>query len=224
MGKFSVAVCDDSRQICDFIEFIVTRENDIDFAGSASSSEDCLSLVRRKRPDVLLLDMQIECDNSGVLLIPKILAIKSDIKIIILTVHQEDEYIFEALCEGALNYLLKTDSDRDIITAIKKTWEDDIEFSTAVSQAILKQSKEIKRAQKSMLYLVNIMRNLSTSEFEVLRAVYDGKTYKEIAKERVVEEGTIRVQASRILRKFNTGSMRSLIKDLRNLQIFELFG
>ncbi len=223
MNKISVAICDDSRQICDYIEFICNREDSIDFKGSANSSGECLDLIQAEMPDVLLLDMQIECDNSGVLLIPEILGIKNDIKIIILTVHKEDEYIFEALCEGAVNYILKTCSEEEIIGAIKDATRDNIELSPEVSKAILKQGKEIKRAQKSMLYLVNIVRNLSTSEFEVLKAVYDGKSYKDIAKERVVEEGTIRVQVSRILRKFNVGSMRALVKSLRDLQIFELF-
>ena len=223
MNKISVAICDDSRQICDYIEFICNREDIIDFKGSANSSGECLDLIQAEMPDVLLLDMQIECDNSGVLLIPEILGIKNDIKIIILTVHKEDEYIFEALCEGAVNYILKTCSEEEIIGAIKDATRDNIELSPEVSKAILKQGKEIKRAQKSMLYLVNIVRNLSSSEFEVLKAVYDGKSYKDIAKERVVEEGTIRVQVSRILRKFNVGSMRALVKNLRDLQIFELF-
>lgn len=77
------------------------------------------------------------------------------------------------------------------------------------------------KMQKSLLYTVNQITKLSKSEISVLRGIYYGKSYREIAAERYVEEGTIRAQASGILRKFETKSMKSLIKSLKEMELFE---
>ena len=67
------------------------------------------------------------------------------------------------------------------------------------------------------------MSKLSVSEFEVLKLIYAGKSYREIANERFVEPSTIKVQASRILKKFDEKSMSVLIEDIRRLKLFDLF-
>lgn len=224
MNNLTVAICDDSKQMCEYIEFICGRADDIEFVGYACSSKECLALVEEKAPDVLLLDIQIEQDNSGVLLIPQILDIEPQTKILILTVHKEDEYIFSALAEGASNYILKTQSAEEILSAVRNVNKDNLQLNADITKAILNQGKKIQRSQQSLLYTANIIWQLTASEYEVLKSVYDGKSYKEIAKERYVEEGTIRVLVSRLLKKFNVERMSVLVKELRNLQIFDFCG
>ena len=73
------------------------------------------------------------------------------------------------------------------------------------------------------MQMLEIMSRLSVSEYEVLKLIYAGKSYREIAKERFVEVATIKVQASRILKKFNEKSMVVLIAQIKNLKLFDLF-
>ena len=69
--------------------------------------------------------------------------------------------------------------------------------------------------------MIHKITKLSKSEMNILRGVYYGKTYREIASERYVEEGTIRAQISGIIRKLNVSSMKTLIKNLKSMDLFE---
>ena len=92
-----------------------------------------------------------------------------------------------------------------------------------ISRSLTRKAADIHNAQKSILYLIQVVSKLSTGEFEVLKLISEGNSYREIAKLRFVEEGTIRVMASRILKKFSCKNMNQLLKQLNQANIFDLF-
>ena len=89
--------------------------------------------------------------------------------------------------------------------------------------SLIQQSQRIARHQQSLLYIISILSTLSHSEFEILKSVCSGKTYRQIAQDRFVELGTIKKQVSRILKKFNSNNMKDIIEDLTALNVFDIY-
>lgn len=81
----------------------------------------------------------------------------------------------------------------------------------------------IKTYQDSLIYTLNIVSKLTTAEFEVLYALRHGKSYRQVAEERFVEDVTIRTQVNKILKKFGEHNIKTVIKSLENLKIFDIY-
>ena len=85
----------------------------------------------------------------------------------------------------------------------------------------ISETKNLYNSHSSLLYVVNQMVKLSASEYDVLRDIYNGLTYREIAQRRVVEEGTIKTLASRIIKKLEANSMKEVISFLKKIRYFD---
>ena len=218
-----LAICDDSEILCRYFRMVFSKVDAVEFVGEAYSTPQCLEMVSRVLPDVLLLDIQIETDDAGLRIIEELLRRHPDLKIIILTVHKEDNYIFTAFASGACDYIIKTAEADEVVEKVLAVYHNTSTLRPEIARILAKKSQEVQTMQKSLLTMVNQISKLSQSEFEVLKALYYGDSYRKIAMERFVEEGTIRTHGSRIINKFGQPNMRSLLKTLRELKVFELF-
>lgn len=223
MDKIKLALCDDIKYLCDYFESVFKKDGRFEFVGMAHNSKQCLALIQKTRPDILLLDIQMEKNDSGVELIPKLLAEHPALKIIILTIHEEDEYILRAFTFGASDYILKTAPIEKVVSSVIAVHNNTSSLRPEIAQLILAECSRVRQAHSSMLYLLSMVSKLSNSEFEVLKELYDGKSYKELSKTRFVEEITIRTQVNRIVKKFGAANIKSLVEDLKKMQAFDIF-
>lgn len=216
-----LAMCDDMISLCEYYKKIFSDCADVDFVGCAHNAEECKELVKKTMPDVLLLDIQMQSTDDGIEVIDDLLEIKENLKIVMLTAHKVDNYVFRAFALGAKDFIYKTASDSEIIEKIRNVYNDNVMLNSDISGILAKKARDVMSQQQSLLYVLNQLTRLSRSEISVLRGVYYGKTYKEIAAERFVEEGTIRTQASGIMKKFEAKSMKALVKSLKKMELFE---
>ncbi len=223
MGKIKVAICDDFEYICKYFKNEIDMTEDMECVAFAKNSAECLEMVKREKPDVLLLDIQIETKDSGITLIPMVLEASPDTKIIMITIHENDDFIFKALTLGAIDYVIKTTPIEEIISTIRAIYHNAKALSPAIAQKILRHAETISNQNKSILYMFNLLKELTTAEFEVLSDFYSGLSYKEISKKRVVEESTLRSQVSKIIKKLDAPNMRALVKNLHELNAFDIF-
>ena len=193
----------------------------MEVVGTAQNGDECKALVQKTQPDILLLDIQMRTNDEGLEVIKDLLEIKPDLKIIMLTAHRVEDYVFRAFSSGAVDFLYKTAEDGEIVSKVLDVYQNKAAIDADIAAPLTKKLRDVMKMQKSLLYTVNQITKLSKSEISVLRGIYYGKSYREIAAERYVEEGTIRAQASGILRKFETKSMKSLIKSLKEMELFE---
>ena len=138
-----------------------------------------------------------------------------------LTNYDDNNYIFSAFVNGATDYVLKTLSNQEILQALNNVSENRTSLRPEIAQKLVQKSKEIQKQNLSLVYAINMLTKLSTSEFEVLKQCYYGESYKQIAETRFVDVSTIRTLASRIIKKFHYGNMKELVKALTKLNIFE---
>ena len=223
MDKIRVAICDDAEYLCKSYKLKSESEPDILFVSEAHNSTDCLDMVRNNQLDVLLLDIQMEDEMSGVDIVPDIKEIAPNLKVIILTSYDDENFVFKAFLNGADDYIVKSLDNINIFQIIRNVFYNISMLRPEIAQKISKKLSEYKDEQKSVLYLINIMSKLSIGEFEVLKFICSGESYKQIAKRKYVEESTIRTLASRIIKKFEVARMDILVKRLRATNVLSLF-
>ena len=223
MKKIHWGICDDNEYICFIYQTELSKYEYLEFSGDIHCAKDCLDFCAKHPIDILLLDIQLENETAGINIIPKIKKLFPMIKIIILTSYEDEEYIFSAFANGADDYFLKTLPIEQLSVKIQSVYDNTSSLSPNIAQTLSKKAKEISDYQKSLLYTLKIMTSLSTSEFEVLKLVCKGYSYKEISTYRYVDLGTVKAQASKILKKFDTHNMKQLAESLNKQKIFDLF-
>lgn len=223
MDKITVAICDDMESVCKYFENVFTHTEDIAFVGAAHNAKEGVELVREKTPDILLLDIQMETNDAGVNAVPKILEASPSTKIIMLSIHREEEFVFKALTMGAVDYRCKDVSTGELLKTVRAVHGNNLDIRPEIAEILLNQSKILKKDNETLLYTITLLSKLSTAEFEVLKDLCDGLSYKEIAKKRFVEEITVRSQVVRIVKKFDVSNIRKLTKTLKALDVFKIF-
>lgn len=219
--KIKVAICDDVKFLCDGFCEQFAQFSDLEPVGAAYSAADCPDLLREKSPDVLLLDIRMETKTAGLDILPEIKHSFPSVKIIMLTSFIDDEYIFAAFANGADDYCDKTTSVDKIAETIKKVYDNDASLRPEIAQKLVQRTQQVQRNQLSLLYLYNRISQLSTGEYELLREMYYGSSYKNIAAEKFIEIDSVRKMAKRVLRKMSASTMKELVEQLRELRFFE---
>lgn len=164
----------------------------IEVVGQASNGEEAISLTAKLQPDVILMDMRMPiCD--GVAATRSIHQRYPWIRIVVLTVFDDDEYIGQSLQAGAIGYLLKRTPAEQIVTAIRSAHSGYSQLGPTIAQKVF-----AHLAPKASSSTVQHHR-LSKRELEVLQHIAQGKNNQEIARSLYITEGTVRNYVTRIL-------------------------
>lgn len=224
MEKIKIVIIEDMIDIADYFETVLGKEPDIEVAGIARNGQEGIEMVEAVMPDIVLMDIQMEHQTAGIEATEIIKERFPDIKVIILTVSEDDEMIFSAFTAGASEYIVKTASANDIANSIRLVYKNELSLRPELASKILNEFSRIKSSQDSLIYTLNIVSKLTTAEFDVLCALRQGKTYRQVAEERFVEDVTVRTQVNKILKKFGVHNVKTVIKSLENLKIFDIYG
>jgi len=220
-ASIRVMIVDDLKNIRDYFQMILENEPDMEVVATAESGVEAVNRFRETEPEVVLMDIQMETRIAGIEATVKIKEMNPDTKVIILTIHEEDEFLFRAYSAGAMDYIVKTNSVADILRSIRDASKNQLSLKPATAQKILNEYYRIKDNQSKMVQILNIVSRLTNSEYDVLKSAYDGYSYRTIAELRFVEEVTIRGHVTKILRKFNARSMKEVIRTLKEISFFE---
>lgn len=218
----NVMIVDDIPEISSHFSFVLQNEKDINVVGVASKGSEAVKKAIKLKPDVILMDIQMETDDAGLIATKQILEKLPDTKIIMLTIHDSIQNITEAYMHGAVDYVLKTSSVREIIDAIFDA-VNQVNFSNSVNKAIINEMIKLKKAQSDMILSFKLLSNLTNSDLEIIELLCQGKKYKEIAKDRFVEEVSIRSRINKISKKLNGTSIRELVNLLNSCNFFEAY-
>lgn len=222
MGKIKILIVDDIADIREYFQMILSKEPDMEVVGLASSGIEAFQKAKELNPDVILMDIQMETRTAGIDATNAIKYIVPDVRVIILTIHEEDEYLFQAYCAGVMDYIVKTDSISQILNSIRTVYANKLMLRPGVADKIIDEFTRLKTQQKSMIYILNIISKLTNSEFEILKCFYEGSSYKTISETRFVSQATIKSQVNSILKKFEMKNMKEVIKLLKQINFHEI--
>lgn len=222
MSEIKILIVDDVEDIrMHLAEEIPEKSEDLVIVGTARSGKEAVEIASRLLPDVVLMDIQMETRTAGITAIAKIHEMFPGIKCIALTIHEDEEFIFRAYLAGAVDYIIKTRPSEYIVKSIHAVVENRLLLRPEVGKRLIEEYQQIQENQVRMKETMQIMLRINVTEYEILRLVYQGLTYRQIAQQRFVEETTIRSQVNHILKKFGKKRMKDVISQLRELKIFD---
>ncbi len=215
MDKIKIAIADDNDEIRDYFGSIISHEQDMEVVGKVSSGKEIIQFVEDNKVDIILMDIQMETRTAGISASLQILKKHNDIKIIILTILEDDDLLFQAYCAGVMDYIIKTDSISQVLTSIRNVHKNQLVLRPQYAEKIIDELNHVKEQQKSMLLFMNVLSKLSNSEFEILKSLYQGMSYKQISEQRYVSVVTVKSQVHSILKKFRLRTIKDVIKELQ---------
>lgn len=222
MSKIKVMICDDMSFVIQCFSIILNQTDDIELIAAVTSGDELLAqLANNMVPDVLLLDIQMDYASEGIDILEKTKKLYPDMKVIMLSVHEENDYIAKCFSLGASDYIIKSDDFSMVVDTIRNAYNNKISLNPYVSKIIIDSYKNVQEQQSKTLSLLHCIALLTVSEYKILQLLYKGYSYNDIAKMRFVEGSTIRSQANKILKKFNKKRMRDLINELQNINFFD---
>jgi len=198
MGRINVLIADDHTMLRQGIKQILELEKDITVVALASDGAEAIRLVRMHRPDVVLMDINMPSMN-GLQAIKELKAEKSPVRIIVLTMHEEKDYLFKALQLGAEGYVLKDADPMTLIDAIRSVYRGQNYIQPNMTKELVREFNRMTFREKG----TNQDSLLTSRELEVLDLIAEGMINKEIAKKLFISEKTVKNHVSNIFRKLN---------------------
>lgn len=200
MRKIKVLVADDQELVGEGLGIVLSNRPEIEYMGAVSNGREVIQAVRQAKPDVILMDVRMP-EMDGVTCTKIIKEQYEDIKIIILTTFDDDEYVLGALRDGASGYLLKGTSMKDLVNAIQMVNSGSAMINPDIATKVVNLFSKMAQGSFSVKVRNDGIKELTNTERKVTRLIGMGYSNKEIAAELSLSEGTIRNYLSSILDK-----------------------
>jgi DNA-binding NarL/FixJ family response regulator len=200
-----VAVVEDNKTIREGLSVLVSGTDGFKCIGTYADCESFLKEFEKLTVDVVLMDIGLPGIN-GIEGVKKAKQINPDISILMLTVYEESEIVYEALCAGAYGYLVKKTPPSRLIEAIKEVYEGGSPMSSRIARQVITSFQNYNNKSA-----INSQYNLSNREREVLQHLADGSNYQEIADELFISVDTVRHHIRNIYKKLQVHSQSEAV-------------
>lgn len=201
-----VLLVDDHKIMRDGIRAILKLAEEFQVIGEADNGTDAVSLTKRLRPDVILMDIGLPGLN-GIEATSEILRHDRETKIVILSMYDDEHSVVSAIRSGARAFVLKRASDTDLLDALKTVAKGGSYLSPQVSDRLL---TRIQKGDLDAKPTPSALEGLSPRELQVLRLVAEGKTSKEIAVMLSLGLQTVRSYRKTMMKKLNVNNVAGL--------------
>ena len=206
MGKIKVLVADDHTILRQGIKALLDNQEGIEVIGEAKDGREALEIIEETLPDVILMDIAMPGLN-GLEATRRIKKKFPRMKVLVLTMYTNEEYIFQILNAGANGYLVKETAFQDLISAIKAVYKNEAFMSPSISKKVI--NSYIKKAQDDEEKTREI---LTTREREILQLIAEGNSSKKIAELLFISPKTVETHRTHIMDKLNIHNRTGLIK------------
>ncbi len=198
MDKIKVMIADDHAMVRQGLKTILELEDDICIVAQAANGDEAVELAKSLKPDIILMDINMPILN-GLQAIKLLKQESSNYKIIVLTLHQDREYLFKTLQLGCEGYVLKDAESSVLIEAIRSVYRDQTFIQPNMTSELVKEFNRVTLYENDR----TISNNLTLREIEVLKLIAEGMINKEIAKSLYISEKTVKNHISNIFKKLD---------------------
>ena len=202
-----IAIFDDNKNIRESIGMLLSTESSFEVVGSFSHVLDCLEDIAASRPDVVLMDIEMP-GMSGIEAVKKIRKEFPQIQILMQTVFEDDDRVFDSICSGASGYILKNFLNTKLIDAINELQYGGSPMSPSIARKVFNKMQQIPqfvKPEEAPNY------DLTPREKEVLACIVEGLAYKMIADKLKISYETVRSHVKKIYEKLHVASLTEAV-------------
>ncbi|MBI2831731.1 MAG: response regulator transcription factor [Chloroflexi bacterium] len=205
--KIRVLIADDHVLVREGIRALLEAQPDIEVVEDATNGEEAVSITEASHPDIVLMDITMPVMN-GLEATREIRRHSSEVKILVLTMHEGDEYFFKILEAGASGYFVKGGSFTELISAVRAIWRGDVFIHPTMAKKLLNDYLQgVRSGQEKESY-----DGLTNREQEILRLVAEGNNNQEIAENLVLSPATVQTHRANIMSKLRLHDRTELVK------------
>ena len=217
MSVFRLLIVDDHEVVRDGLAVMLGREPDFSVIGEAKNGLEAVKKAQELRPDVILMDLRMP-EMNGVETMRSIREQDSQVKFLVLTTYDTDEYIFDAIEAGAKGYLLKDASREELFQAVRALNDGVSLIEPGVAARVLDRFAELSKQadQAAVNYL------LTEREVEVLLLMAHGSANKSIADSLCISESTVKTHVANIFQKLEVGQRTEAVTKAMSMGIIKL--
>lgn len=205
MTDIKVAIVENNKNINESLANLISTSDGYDCVGKFLTAEDCLKEIKELNVDVLIMDIRLPGMN-GIECVAKIKSIRKEVNILMFTVHEENDLIFEALCAGAVGYLIKKTHPAKILDAIQEAHEGGAPMSTHIARKVTSFFLSNKKLTPDDSLITE-------REQEILKELIKGKTYYAMAQTLGVSKDTVRFHIKNIYKKLHVHSQAEAVAE-----------
>ncbi len=210
-SKRRVIIIEDNTMVSGSFEKTINRTNTFTTVGNYLWAEEALAEVEETRPDIALVDITLP-GMSGIEVIPRLKAWSTSLEVVVVTVHENSEYVFQALCAGAVGYLTKSVSPERLIEALKQTMDGGAPMSVQIARKVVAAFQRRR------------VTGLNDREHRVLELLAQGRTYATIGAILHVSHNTIKYHVRNIYDKLQVSCKEEALKVYRGSNEGHFFG
>jgi DNA-binding NarL/FixJ family response regulator len=206
MSKCSIIIADDHALIRQGLKKIIEENKTLEVVGEAGDGLELLGILEKITPDMILLDISMP-QLRGIEVINEVKRLCPNVKILMITMHKTEQYFLCAMSAGADGYLLKEDSDTELLTAIDTVLDGELYISPFLGEEFT--DEVIHQYREKDIFPCETLTN---REVEVLKLVAEGLTSKEIAEILSISIRTVEHHRANLLKKLDLKNTADLIK------------
>lgn len=204
-----IVIADDHAVVRTGFSMILNFQEDMEVVGTAADGVETYQMVMKYEPDVLIMDLSMPPGESGLIATSKILDSFPKTKILILTMYDDEEYLFHVLRSGARGYILKNAPDEQLLLAIRTVYKGETFIDPKMTTSLV---KEFVQSSDDASYSNDPFKILSKRELEILPLIAKGYGNKDIAEKLFVSVKTVEAHKTRIMDKLNLKSKPELVE------------
>lgn len=218
-----VLIADDFELLREDIRETLSRQPDMEVVGEAASGAELVRLAQQTPFDLALVDIEMETPTAGIKAAEDIIARLPEALIIFLTAHETENMILMSMGAGAVDYIVKGGAEEELLRHIRSACAGEPLLDARVQHTVLKEYSRLRRSERSLLFFINKVSQLTPAERALVRCLLDGHKVREIAELRCVEVVTVKTQMKGLLRKFGCARSKEIVEMIRELNVEHLF-
>jgi DNA-binding NarL/FixJ family response regulator len=205
MNATRVLLVDDHTLVRAGMRALLTNLPGVEVVGEASNGREALELVRLESPNIVLMDLAMP-DLGGLEVLPRIIKGFPGVKVVVLSVHANEEYVIRALRSGASGYMLKDSATVELELAIKSVARDETYLSPSIAGAVIETYLQRVSGASSPL------ERLTTRQREILKMIADGKTTREVASTLKISVKTVETYRLQLMARLDIHDVPGLVR------------
>lgn len=186
--KIRILIADDFPLLREDMAEIINKQPDMEVIGEAATGREIIELADKIEFDLILMDIEMEQMNAGILAAEEIRDKKPDANVIFLTAHETKDIIVTAMGAGALDYLVKGCAQEEILYHIRSAMEGHPVMQSRIHETVMQEYVRLQKSERSLLFFINNISKLTSTEREMIKLLLDGHKVNEIAEIRCVEK------------------------------------